>query len=410
MPAYTYRARDRRGALVIGRLEALSAPSAAEQLIGTGLTPVEVKEAGTSGGDSPVASWLATAFLPRITIVDLMLFSRYMHSLMKAGVPILRALAGLQDSTVNRGFAAVIADLRIALDSGRTLSHAMHQHPRVFSRFYVSMVRVGEATGTLHETFSRLFTYLEFEKALRDRINSALRYPLIVMLVVTIAVGVVNFAVIPAFAKIFKTAGVALPLLTRVLVGVSDITLNYWYVIIFVVICIVVGAKAAVRSDSGRYAWDRYKLQLPVTGSIILRATLARFARSLALSLRAGVPVVQALTVVADVVDNLYIATRIEQMRDGVERGESVMRTAVTAGVFTPTILQMIAVGEESGEFDNLLMEIAEFYEREIDYDIKGLSAQIEPIMTAVMGALVAILALGVFLPLWDLGSVALRK
>lgn len=410
MPAYTYRARDRRGALVIGRLEALSAPSAAEQLIGTGLTPVEVKEAGTSGGDSPVASWLATAFLPRITIVDLMLFSRYMHSLMKAGVPILRALAGLQDSTVNRGFAAVIADLRIALDSGRTLSHAMHQHPRVFSRFYVSMVRVGEATGTLHETFSRLFTYLEFEKALRDRINSALRYPLIVMLVVTIAVGVVNFAVIPAFAKIFKTAGVALPLLTRVLVGVSDITLNYWYVIIFVVICIVVGAKAAVRSDSGRYAWDRYKLQLPITGSIILRATLARFARSLALSLRAGVPVVQALTVVADVVDNLYIATRIEQMRDGVERGESVMRTAVTAGVFTPTILQMIAVGEESGEFDNLLMEIAEFYEREIDYDIKGLSAQIEPIMTAVMGALVAILALGVFLPLWDLGSVALRK
>ena len=410
MPAYTYRARDRRGALVIGRLEALSAPSAAEQLIGTGLTPVEVKEAGTSGGDSPVASWLATAFLPRITIVDLMLFSRYMHSLMKAGVPILRALAGLQDSTVNRGFAAVIADLRIALDSGRTLSHAMHQHPSVFSRFYVSMVRVGEATGTLHETFSRLFTYLEFEKALRDRINSALRYPLIVMLVVTIAVGVVNFAVIPAFAKIFKTAGVALPLLTRVLVGVSDITLNYWYVIIFVVICIVVGAKAAVRSDSGRYAWDRYKLQLPITGSIILRATLARFARSLALSLRAGVPVVQALTVVADVVDNLYIARRIEQMRDGVERGESVMRTAVTAGVFTPTILQMIAVGEESGEFDNLLMEIAEFYEREIDYDIKGLSAQIEPIMTAVMGALVAVLALGVFLPLWDLGSVALRK
>lgn len=410
MPAYSYRARDRRGTLVVGHLDAASAPSAAEQLIGTGLTPVELKEATGSAGDSPVAAWLATAFLPKITIVDLMLFSRYMYSLMKAGVPILRALAGLQDSTVNRGFAAVIADLRIALDSGRTLSHAMRQHPQVFSRFYVSMVRVGEATGTLHETFSRLFTYLEFEKALRDRINSALRYPLIVMVVVAIAVGVVNFAVIPAFARIFKTAGVALPLLTRVLVGTSDFTVSYWYVIIFVIVCIVVGAKAAVRSDSGRYAWDRYKLELPLTGSIVLRATLARFARSLALSLRAGVPVVQALTVVADVVDNAYIARRIEQMRDGVERGESVMRTAVTAGVFTPTILQMIAVGEESGEFDTLLIEIAEFYEREIDYDIKGLSAQIEPIMTAVMGALVAVLALGVFLPLWDLGSVALRK
>lgn len=410
MAAYTYRARDRRGALVIGRLEAANAPGAAEQLIGTGLTPVEIKEASSAGGDSPIASWIANAFLARITIVDLMLFSRYMHSLMKAGVPIMRALAGLQESTVNRAFAAVIADLRIGLDSGRTLSTAMRQHPLVFSRFYVSMVRVGEATGTLHETFSRLFSYLEFEKELRDRINGALRYPLIVLLVVAIAVAVVNFAVIPAFAKIFKTAGVALPLLTRILVGTSDITQNYWYVILLAVVFLVVGARAVVRSDSGGYAWDRYKLQLPLTGSIVLRATLARFARSLALALRAGVPVVQALTVVAEVVDNAYIAQRIEQMRDGVERGESVLRTAVTAGVFTPTVLQMIAVGEESGEFDNLLTEIAEFYEREIDYEVKGLSAQIEPIMTALMGVLVAVLALGVFLPLWDLGSVALKK
>lgn len=410
MAAFNYRARDRRGALVAGRLEAANAPNAAAQLIGTGLTPVDIQEAAQAGEESALGAWLAAALMPRMTLVDLMLFSRYMHSLMKAGVPLLRALAGLQESTVNRAFAAVIAELRIALDSGRTLSVAMRQHPQVFSRFYVSMVRIGESTGTLHETFSRLFTYLEFEKELRDRINGALRYPLIVLAVVAIAVGVVNFAVIPAFAKIFKTAGVALPLLTRVLVGTSDVTQNYWYVIILVLVAVVVGAKAVVRSDSGKYAWDRYKLRLPLTGSIILRATLARFARSLALSLKAGVPVVQALTVVADVVDNSYIAQRIELMRDGVERGESVLRTAVTAGVFTPTVLQMIAVGEESGEFDSLLSEIAEFYEREIDYEIKGLSAQIEPIMTVLMGALVGILALGVFLPLWDLGSVALRK
>lgn len=410
MAAFDYRARDRRGTLVAGRLEAASAPNAAEQLIGTGLTPVDIKEAAPPGEGSVVGAWLAGVLSPRITIVDLMLFSRYMHSLLKAGVPIMRALAGLQESTVNRAFAAVIAELRIGLDSGRTLSFAMRQRPLVFSRFYVSMVRIGEATGTLHETFSRLFAYLEFEKELRDRINGALRYPLIVLVVVAIAVGIVNFAVIPAFAKVFKTAGVALPLLTRVLVGTSDVTQNYWYVMIIALVGAIVGAKAFVRSESGRYAWDRYKLQLPLTGSIILRATLARFARSLALSLKAGVPVVQALTVVADVVDNSYMAQRIELMRDGVSRGESVLRTAVTAGVFTPTVLQMIAVGEESGEFDSLLSEIAEFYEREIDYDIKSLSAQIEPIMTVMMGILVAILALGVFLPLWDLGSVALKK
>jgi MSHA biogenesis protein MshG len=408
--AFTYRARDRRGALVVGRLDAASAPNAAEQLIGTGLTPVDITEAALGREESAPGAWLVGAFAPKITIVELMLFSRYMHSLMKAGVPILRALAGLQESTANHAFAGVIADLRIALDSGRTLSFAMRQHPHVFSRFYVSMVRIGEASGTLQETFLRLFAYLEFEKELGDRIAGALRYPLIVLAVVAIAVGVVNFAVIPVFAKIFKTAGVALPLLTRILVATSDATQNYWHVIIFVLVCGVVGAKAAVRSGSGRYAWDRYKLRLPLTGPIILRATLARFARSLALSLKAGVPVVQALTVVADVVDNAYIAQRIELMRDGVERGESVLRTAVAAGVFTPTVLQMIAVGEESGEIDNLLSEIAEFYEREIDYEIKGLAALIEPILTIMMGALVAVLALGVFLPLWDMGSVVLKK
>ena len=410
MAEFTYRARDRGGALVTGRVEAASAPNAAEQLIGTGLAPVDIREAAPTDEGSAVGSWLTDAFAAKITIVELMLFSRYMYSLIKAGVPLLRALAGLQESSVNRALAAVIANLRIALDSGRTLSFAMQQHPEVFSRFYVSMVRVGETTGTLQETFSRLFVYLEFEKQLRDRINSAVRYPLIVLSVVAIAVGVVNFAVIPAFAKIFKTAGVALPLLTRVLVGTSDLTQSYWYVIIIVLAGVVIGAKVAVQSDSGRYAWDRYKLQLPLTGSIILRATLARFARSLALSLKAGVPVVQALTVVAEVVDNVYIAKRIELMRDGVERGESVLRTAVAAGVFTPTVLQMIAVGEESGEFDSLLAEIAEFYEREIDYEVKALSEYIEPIMTVLMGVLVAVLALGVFLPLWDLGSVALKK
>lgn len=410
MAAFSYRARDRHGALVAGHLEATNAPNAAQQLIGTGLTPVHIQETAPSDEESTYGAWLTDALTPRITLVDLMLFSRYMHSLLKAGVPIMRALAGLQESTVNRALAAIIANLRMALDSGRELSFAMRQHPQVFSRFYVSMVRIGEVSGTLHETFDRLFSYLEFEKDLRDRIKGALRYPLIVLGVITIAVGVVNYAVIPAFAKIFKAAGVALPLLTRILIGVSDFTQNYWHVIIFALVCAVIGAKAAARSESGKYAWDRYKLRLPLTGSIILRATLARFARSLSLSLKAGVPVVQALTVVAEVVDNSYIGQRIELMRDGVERGESVSRAAATAGIFTPTVLQMIAVGEESGDFDALLFEIAEFYEREIDYEIKGLSAQIEPILTIVMGALVAVLALGVFLPLWDLGSVSLRK
>jgi MSHA biogenesis protein MshG len=325
-------------------------------------------------------------------------------------VPILRALAGLQESAINSTLRAVIADLRVSLDAGRELSAAMRRHPQVFSTFYVSLVRVGETTGKLQEAFDRLFSYLEFEREVRERIKTALRYPTIVVVVVGAAIGIVNFAVIPAFAKIFEVNKVQLPVLTRLLVATSDFFLAYWLVLAAAAVLAVFGFITYIGTERGRYEWDRMKLRIPIVGRIVFKATLARFARAFSIAADAGVPIVQGLTIVAAVVDNAYLCRRIEQMREGVERGESVLRTAVTTGVFSPVVLQMISVGEETGDLDDLMGEVADMYEREVDYDIKNLSSSIEPIITIALGVLVLILALGVFLPIWQMGSVMLKK
>jgi MSHA biogenesis protein MshG len=409
MPAFAYRGRDARGGLVTGRLDGADTGAVADQLLAIGVTPVEISPAGESAAIA-APDWWRRLSAPPITDVDVMLFSRQMYSLLKAGVPIMRALAGLQQSTNNRSLAEVIGDLRTSLDAGRELSAAMRNHPRVFSPFYISVIRIGETTGELDQSFNRMFEYMEFDKEIRDRIKAAVRYPIIVLVVIAAAVAVVNFAVIPAFAKIFESQKVPLPLLTQLLIGTSNFFLAYWPAMLAAGVVAAVGVNFYVGTEQGGYQWDRWKLRLPLAGPIILRATLARFARGMALAIRAGVPIVQAMSVVAEVVSNAHMALRIRNMRDGIERGETVLRTATAAGIFTPVVLEMISVGEETGELDDLMTEVADMYEREVDYDIKNLAANIEPILTVVLGVMVLILALGVFMPIWGLGSAMLKK
>jgi MSHA biogenesis protein MshG len=304
----------------------------------------------------------------------------------------------------------LLKDVRASLDQGRELSVALGRHVALFGNFYISMIRVGEMTGRLTEVFLRLNEHMEFERDVRERIKQATRYPTFVLMAMAAAIVILNIFVIPVFAKVFAGFNSELPLITRGLLGFSNWMLNWWPLLIVISVVAAIGVRAYLRTPGGRYKWDARKLKLPIIGEIILKATLARFARSFALSSQSGVPLVQALTVVAQTVDNAFIGARIEQMRDGIERGESISRCAAATGVFTPVVLQMINVGEETGELDNLLFEIAGMYERETDYNIKGLSAAIEPVLLAVIGALVLLLALGVFLPLWNMGQAAMGK
>lgn len=409
MPYFAYKGRNSYGEMVRGVLEGGSSGAVADQLFNTGVTPVEIVATRKPASTGETA-WSIKLKEGRVGEVDVMLFSRQMYTLLKAGVPILRALAGLRESSHNMAFRRVLAEIRETLDAGRELSAALRRHPKMFSPFYVSMVRVGEATGMLEDVFLRLFYYLEFEKNTRDQVKSALRYPSFVVAAIVIALVVINLFVIPAFAKVYNTVKVELPLMTRILLAVSDFTVHYWPAILVAAIGAYVGFRLYINTNVGRYRWDKHKLRLPLAGSIIFKATLARFARSFSLAYKSGIPIVQGLSVVALVVDNVHIGSRIEQMRNSVERGESILRTAVAANVFSPIVLQMIAVGEESGELDSLMQEVAEMYEREVEYEVRKLSDKIEPILIVGLAVIVLVLALGVFLPIWELGNAMMHR
>ena len=409
MPFFAYKARNARGELMQGVLEGVDSNGIADQLFNTGVTPVHIVETKKPTVDGE-ENWWTRLTEKKVQPMDVQLFSRQLYTLLKAGVPIMRGLTGLQESAINKSFGRVVKDLRESLDAGRELSAAMRRHPDVFSSFYVSMVRVGELTGLLEDVLLRLFDYLEFDREMRARIKTALRYPIFVVAVMVIAIGVINVFVIPAFSKVYAGFHAELPLMTRILIGTSNFTVQYWPLIMVLIVSAIVSFRMYIATAAGRYQWDQKKLKIPIAGKIILKGTLARFARSFALSSRSGVPIVQGLNVIAQTVNNAYIASRVEQMRDGVERGETILRTAVATGVFTPVVLQMVAVGEETGEIDELMDEIAEMYEREVDYELKTLSAQIEPILIIFLGILVLILALGVFLPIWDLAQIATKK
>src|SRR5262245_27767854 len=402
MPSFSYKGRNARGEIVQGRLEGADSLAVADQLFNTGITPVDIRSAAAVG-EIRIDAVLAR-LRERVTPTDLMLMARQLYTLMRAGVPIMRALTGLQESATNPALARVLQDLRVSLDSGKELSAAMRRHPEVFSHFFVAMVRVGEMTGHLEEIFLRLAQHLEFEIEMTGRVKSALRYPTFVIVAMVAALLIVNLFVIPVFAKMYEGFGAKLPMITRALIAFSNFTVEYWPLLGVIAIAAWGGFKLWVATPRGRYVWDRTKLRMPIAGKIVTKATLARFARSFALSVRSGVPLVQALSVVSRVVENQYIGGRIEQMRDGVERGESILRTAVTAGVFSPIVLQMVAVGEETGALDDLMLEIAGMYERDVEYDLKNLASQIEPILIVCLAGLVLILALGVLMPIWGLG------
>ena len=408
MAYFSYRGRNATGELVQGVLEGADSGAVATQLFGSGITPVEIGTARKPSGDS-ARSLLARFTRRRVEQTELLLFSRQMYALLKAGVPIMRALAGLQESATNASFEEVLRDIRESLDNGRPLSTSM-QRTGVFSPFYIAMVYVGETTGMLEEIFLRLNNHLEFQEFMRNQVKSALRYPLFVMVAMMVAIVVINLFVIPAFAKVYAGFHAQLPLLTRMLIGFSEFMVATWWVLGLILVAVIFGFRSYISTESGRYQWDRTKMRLPVAGKIVLKATLARFARSFALSTRSGVPIIQGLTLVAQTVDNAFLARQIEKMREGVERGESVLRTASHAGIFTPVVLQMVMVGEESGALDDMMQEIADIYQREVEYELKTLGAQIEPILIICLGVLVLILALGVFLPIWDLGQAAMKR
>lgn len=406
MPLFQYKARGHRGDSIEGSIEAVSSDAVASQLLESGITPIEIEVAKT-GVNTEIN--FGKFFEEKVTETDVIQFSRQMYSLTKAGVPMLSALHGLSQSTKNAALAEAVRNVTTSLEAGRDLATSFSEHPKIFSLFYISMIRIGETTGQLDAIFLQLAKYMERDKRTRAQIKAALRYPSFVLIAITIAIAIINLFVIPTFASVFAKFGSELPLATRILLGTSNFTVAHWPVLLGLCGTVFFGVSHYIKTDEGRYRWDKHKLKLPLAGDIIYRATLARFSRLFAMSTAAGVPLITALTVVAKALDNSYVEERILGMQTGIERGESITRTASATGLFDGLVMQMMAVGEETGSIDTLLAEVAEFYEAEVENDIDKLSARIEPILTVFIAGIVLVLALGVFLPMWNLGDAAIK-
>jgi len=405
MATFVYKARNRRGEAINGTMEAETAERVAEQLFHTGSTPVDIQE--VTGKASVGDNALSAFFQPKVTLDELIMFCRQMRTLLKAGIPILRGLTGLADSIENVTLARALRDIHDQLEAGRELNTALASHPKIFMPLMSALVRVGESTGNLDQSFEILARYLEKEKVTQQRIKSALRYPMIVIGAVVVAMIIINIYVVPSFAGVFQQLGADLPVMTQILMATSSFMVNWWQWMLVGLVAGVFALKMWLATSEGRYLWDKYLLKLPLVGQVLKKATLSRFAQSLSLIVKAGVPMVQGLTIVSAVVNNEFVAERVRSMRDGIEKGDTIFRTALTTGLFTPLVLQMIAVGEETGEIDTLLMETANHYDDEVSYALENLSAAIEPIVISILGIMVTILALGVFLPMWNLSGVA---
>ncbi len=407
MDIYQYQGRNKRGELLQGTIESPSPQAVAQWLRDTEIFPISIS-AQTPPSTQP--KWFTNLQGENaVSPVDLLLFTRQMSTMVRAGLPMMQAIEGIQKTTASKGLAKVLQAVRDDLDKGVDLSTGFSHHPKVFDEYYVNMVRVGEGSGRLEESFRSLHQQIDFDRQMRQKVKGALRYPIFVMLALGIAITILTVFVIPVFAKTFKSLRVELPLLTQVLIGTSNFVVHYWWVVLLMMGLLYVLIDMFVKSPQGRYFWDKTKLRLPIFGKIIVKGTIARFCRSFATASKSGVPIVQAFQLVSRVVGNAFYEERILQMCQGVERGESLSRVMHTAGIFTPLELQMISVGEATGEVDTMLEQIALIYQEDVEHEVGKLSQAIEPILLAVMGVLVGILLLGIFMPLWSLGQATMH-
>lgn len=340
---------------------------------------------------------------------DFILFCRQMYSLLKSGVPIVRAFNAIIVSTNNKKLKNALYDVVNNIERGNRLGESLAQHPDIFPSIFISLVEVGENTGQLDEIFAQLSVYFERESETVKRIKSATRYPMFVIFAIAIALVIVNVFVIPAFSSFFSKMNTELPLPTRILIASSDITIKYWPAFILLVFALLFSFLGYINTTHGRIAWDRFKLKIPVFGPILKEAMLARFARSFALCQRTGVPLLNGMTVISSSTDNAYVQSKIDQIKDSIQRGDTLANSCAKSNLFSEIILQMITIGEETGELDRLLTESAEFYEREVDYKLKFIGDSIEPILITFIAGIVLVLALGIFLPMWDISKAAMN-
>ena len=394
---YDYKVRDRSGALITGRLAGDSEALVLQRLRQMGMTPVEVKKAGTG-------MKMEINLRPgRVKLKQISVFCRQFATMVNSGLPILRALAILADQTDNKEFAQVLVQVRTDVENGSSLSAALGKHPKAFNNLFISMIKAGETGGVLDDVLLNLADQIEKEVELRRQIKSAMTYPVVVVALVSLILGAMLLFVVPQFETIYTDLGGQLPLPTRILLGVSSAFRNYWYIVALLGGIGTFLFRRYKRTEAGRARVDAAKIRVPVFGPLFHKVALARFSSTLAMLLRAGVPILQALDNVKETVNNAVIAEAVEDVKSSVREGESIAKPLTKHKVFPPMVVQMLAVGEETGAVDTMLDKVAEFYNNEVKATVEALTSLIEPLLIAVIGGCVGAAVIALYMPMFNI-------
>jgi type IV pilus assembly protein PilC len=407
MPLFEYKARDMKGELISGSMNAADAETVGSELGRMGHFPVTIKsaEADAGGGEGEKVDPLER--FQKVSNKELVLFTRQMSTLFNAGIPVLGILVALQEQVSSKKFKKVVVQLQADIQGGLSLSEAMQNHPAVFDELYVSMISAGEAGGVMDELLNRLAGLMEREMENDAKVKGAMSYPKMVVSAMAIAVTVLMWKVVPIFVNMFDKAKIELPLATKILIASNKAFFDYWYLLIGGIALSIFIFKKYTATEMGRYQWDMFMIKVPIMGPIVLRSSMAKFARVFGTLQAGGVSILEILSVTARVVDNVVISSIIRGLRDSVQEGTGLAAPLKQSGLIPPLVIQMIAAGEESGALDAMLEKVADYYDEEVDHAVKNLSSMIEPILLLCMAGLVLFLALAIFMPMWDMSKMA---
>jgi type IV pilus assembly protein PilC len=396
---YAYKVRDREGKMAAGSMEAESEEAVVGRLRQLGYAPISIEPDKGAGLKTEVK-------LPgtgRVKLKDLAVFSRQFATMINSGLSLLRSLTILGEQTSNRRLGEVIIQVRAEVEKGTSLSAALARHPKVFNRLYVSMVRAGEIGGFLDQVLVKVAETFEKEVELRGKIRSAMTYPVVVSIMVVGIVSAMLIFIVPTFENLYESLGGTLPLPTRMLMGASNVLRRFFLVVVLVVVALVFVFRRWKATDRGRYQVDRFKLKVKVFGPLFHKTALSRFSRTLSTLIRSGVPILQALEIVGETVNNAVISRAVRDVQDSVREGESLATPLAKHATFPAMVVQMMAVGEETGALDTMLSKVADFYDQEVEAAVASLTSMIEPILIAVMGACVGGMVIALYMPLFNI-------
>ncbi len=401
MPTYHFRGYNREGKTVTGKRLSQSADSLSVQLTKEGVTPIVISPIYENLHN--IAYWFAKLNGQPISVEELAVFARQMHTLCKTGVTITSSLRQLADNARTLQMTTALNGIVERLESGQDLASAMQEYPKIFKPIMISMIRVGQSTGHLDEAFLHLNEYLELEAFALKRTKAALRYPTFIFVTMIVAVVLVNILVIPTFARIFAQANVKLPVVTQLLINISFFFTRNWFLLLVILGFAVVGIYLYLQSPEGKLKWHRYQLKIPIVGSILKRIILLRFAQAFSIVVDSGIPILDGITLVAGSITNKYAVEEILSIREAVQHGKSLTQAVSATQLFTPLELQMLSVSEETGQLADMLKQVANYYRREVEYDLKRLNDVIEPVLIIGISMIVLLLAFAVYLPIWNM-------